>query len=133
MTAVESSLLSLGGSGGSFDATAAGRVQPSDEAGSSEVDAQSGTDSAGCAGGLQAGAGPTVSPTPPATLREFEHALRGLGFTKRQAESIARHGWARGLPAAEPEPAAIASGNPQLQGLCQLLRQHTARLKGPSP
>jgi len=31
---------------------------------------------------------------PPQTLREFERALRRLGFTRQQATSIARHGFA---------------------------------------
>jgi hypothetical protein len=44
--------------------------------------------------------------TPPQTMREFERALRGLGFTRLQAEHIARKGF-RGvtaLDAAAPEP-----------------------------
>lgn len=39
-------------------------------------------------------------PTPPATLRELEAALRGLGFSRKQAANIAQHGF----KAAQPEP-----------------------------
>lgn len=39
-------------------------------------------------------------PTPPATLRELEAALRSLGFSRKQAASIAQHGF----KAAQAEP-----------------------------
>ena len=41
--------------------------------------------------------GPAASDTkakPPQTVREFERALRGLGFTRLQASHIARQGFA---------------------------------------
>lgn len=41
--------------------------------------------------------------TPPQTVREFERALRELGFTRLQAASIARQGFS-GATAAAPEP-----------------------------
>jgi hypothetical protein len=62
-------------------------------------------DSAGRAPGAPAGA-KSEGPPPPRTVREFERALQGLGFTRRQAASIARDGFkAAGQPDhAEPEP-----------------------------
>ena len=41
---------------------------------------------------------------PPQTVREFERALRGIGFTRPQAEAIARKGFIGAIAAAEPEP-----------------------------
>jgi len=38
---------------------------------------------------------------PPATVREFERALRGMGFTRKQAADIARLGFSHGTAAAE--------------------------------
>ena len=42
---------------------------------------------------------------PPATLREFERALRGLGYTRMQAQAVARSGFGalQASPDAEPE------------------------------
>ncbi len=34
-----------------------------------------------------------IAPVPPSTLRELEAALRGLGFSRKQAASIAQHGF----------------------------------------
>lgn len=53
-------------------------------------------DQADGAGALQAKveASETPAPTPPQTLREFETALRGLGFSRKQAATIARNGFA---------------------------------------
>lgn len=43
--------------------------------------------------------------TPPATLRDFERALRALGYSRLQAEHIARRGFSGAAepPAAPPE------------------------------
>jgi hypothetical protein len=41
-----------------------------------------------------------TAPTPPATIRELEAALRSLGFSRKQAANIALHGF----KAAPPEP-----------------------------
>ena len=60
---------------------------------------------AGCVGAEQAGS--PAERSPPQTLREFERALRGLGFCRRQAEQIARHGFAlrdEAPPEAPPHP-----------------------------
>lgn len=47
---------------------------------------------------------PGTSPTtPPRTEREFEQAMRALGFTKRQAREISTRGF-KGLAVAEPLP-----------------------------
>lgn len=66
--------------------------------------------------------------TPPQSLREFERALRGLGFTRLQAERIARKGFdgatATAAPAPEPEPA------PDTQSLVAALQRRAAALKG---
>lgn len=39
----------------------------------------------------------------PATAREFEQALRTLGFTRREANLVASHGFKALAPGAEPE------------------------------
>jgi hypothetical protein len=43
-------------------------------------------------------------PTPPATVREFEQALRALGFSNRQAKAIARDGFRPAMPEPEADP-----------------------------
>jgi len=48
--------------------------------------------SAGCAGSAD-DAG-QAAPSKPTTQRAFEAALRGLGFTRREAAHIGRHGFA---------------------------------------
>lgn len=68
--------------------------------------------------------------TPPQSLREFERALRGLGFTRLQAEHIARKGFEGATATAatpEPEPKA----NP-LNELRELLKRRVAELKDQS-
>lgn len=49
--------------------------------------------------GLAAPGNPDKSP--PSTAREFEHALRELGYSKRQAREIASHGFKVMAPDAE--------------------------------
>ena len=66
--------------------------------------------------------------TPPQSLREFERALRGLGFTRLQAEHIARRGFsgatATAAPTPQPEP------EPDMQSLMAALERRAAALKG---
>lgn len=45
---------------------------------------------------------PGTPPTPPRTIRELEHALRGLGYSKAQAREIVSRGF-KGLANAEAE------------------------------
>lgn len=80
--------------------------------------------SAGCA--AAAPAAPIPAPDkPPGTVREFERALRGLGFTRQQAENVARRGFSG---AAEvPEPAAVESD--ETKQLCAALESLARSLK----
>lgn len=66
-----------------------------------------------------------VRPTPPQTLREFEHALRGLGYSARKATAIARNGF----KASAPEP----DEGIELHELRAALERRGAALKGLSP
>jgi hypothetical protein len=88
--------------------------EPDDAAGCGQVVSELSLTDSGVAAGSSAGGaiadGPFDEATalvPPQTLREFERALRHLGFTRQQATSIARHGFAgtgridAGPPAAE--------------------------------
>ncbi len=58
--------------------------------------------SAGCAA-APASDDITAKPTPPQTVREFERALRALGFNRQAAASIARQGF-HGMTADEAGP-----------------------------
>lgn len=60
-------------------------------------------------------------PKPPQTLREFERALRTLGFSQRQAAHIARGGF----KAIRPEPDAT-----DIDELRAALERRAAALKG---
>lgn len=76
---------------------------PGEEASSSRK--QPTDSSAGCAlsdAGAAAGAGLK----PPQTVREFERALRSLGFTRLQAQAVARRGF--GALSASPDGAGSA-------------------------
>lgn len=55
----------------------------------------------------------------PATVREFERALRGLGFTRSQAEVIARSGFGalQAQPCPDPSPEEDPSITAALQAL----------------
>ena len=64
------------------------------------------------------------TPTPPATLREFEQALRALGFSNRQAKAIARTGFRPAMAEADPEPA------PDIDSLAAALHLRALALKG---
>lgn len=82
--------------------------------------------SAGCAAADTRAAEP-VRPQPPATVRDFESALRTLGFTNRQAKAIARKGFAAASAAAVPEP---DPDELQMQSLMAALQRRAAALKG---
>lgn len=92
----------IAGCDGGPDA-AAGCVQAAGEDGPAGDDARLGAQgSAGCAPQAQADSlEPKV--TPPTTVRKFERALRGLGFTRKQAADIARRGFTAATAAAELE------------------------------
>lgn len=46
--------------------------------------------------------GASLPPSKPRTCREFERALRNLGFTQREAKTIASHGF-KGLALEDPK------------------------------
>ena len=60
-------------------------------------------ESAGCAAPAPMDAS-SAQATPPQTMREFERALRTLGFTRLQAQHIAAKGFAGVTATAAPEP-----------------------------
>jgi len=66
--------------------------------------------------------------TPPQTKREFERALRGLGFSRLQAEHIARQGFSGATAGAAPPPEPEPKASP-LNELRELLRRRVAELK----
>lgn len=80
------------GCAGSLDDPAAGCLQaPSeDDADESKHVNDRG---AGCAQAEDAAADQAAPKTRPTTLREFEHALRTLGFSKAESVSLARDGF----------------------------------------
>lgn len=86
----------------------AGRVQADGDSGSDGAHApQVAEGVAGCASTAPAASGEPEAKRPPATIREFERAMRALGFTRGQAQSIARHGFqsATDAPPDEVPPA----------------------------
>ena len=87
-------------------------------------------DSAGCAAPVPVEASDAQA-TPPQTKREFERALRGLGFTRLQAEHIAREGFKGATAEAAAEPVPEATANP-FNELRELLKRRAAELKVPS-
>lgn len=95
----------------------------------SQADAPSAAagDRAGCAAPAPMEASEARA-TPPQSLREFERALRGLGFTRLQAEHIARRGFegatASAAPPPEPEP------DTDMHTLMAALQRRAAALKG---
>jgi hypothetical protein len=70
----------------------------------------------------------TAQATPPQSLREFERALRGLGFSRLQAEHIAARGW-KGAQATEPEPE-LPQASDDMQSLMAALQRRATALKG---
>lgn len=82
----------------------AGGVQATRDDGQAAATPKAQPASAGCAATLATGAASTQA-TPPQTVREFERALRALGFTRMQAASIARQGFSGAATATHrPEP-----------------------------
>jgi hypothetical protein len=59
---------------------------------------------------------------PPATVREFERALCGLGFSKRRSAAIARQGF-------KPADAAGEARSEQLNQIKTLLQSSMSKLK----
>ena len=90
-----------------LDETAAGCAESLSEASQANALLRAASDGAGCAAPAPADESDATA-TPPQTVREFERALRGLGFTRPQATHIARHGFntatAPEAPAQEPAP-----------------------------
>jgi hypothetical protein len=99
-------------------AQAAGEIGPSGDAPPPVAG-----DGAGCAAPAAAD-DESSKATPPATVREFERALRGLGFTRQQAAHIARHGFAE-AHSAPAEPA-----DTELLALRAAVERRAAALKG---
>ncbi len=83
-------------------------------------------DSAGCAAPAPVDAS-SAQATPPQTMRELERALRGLGYTRLQAEHIARRGFHGVTAAAAPEPEPQAAHH--LTVLRDLLKRRAADMK----
>lgn len=82
---------------------------------------------AGCVQHAESETGSTTErPNPPATAREFEHALYALGYSRRQAKAIARVGFRPAM--AEPE----AERDPDMTSLVAALQRRAAALKGKS-
>lgn len=82
----------------------------------------------GCAAQAPAGASESKG-TPPQTMREFERALRGLGFSRLQAEHVARKGFAGLSAAAVPEPTPDPDES-SMQELMAALQRRATALKG---
>lgn len=83
-------------------AEGAGCVRVAVDDGQAAAVPPAGAASAGCAAAPASDDG-TPKPTPPQTVREFERALRTLGFNRQQAASIARHGFGGATVAPEPD------------------------------
>lgn len=101
----ESTTSAPAGCGAGPDQASAGCVAPAGDEGQAAAPPAAAGESAGCAAPAPVDASDQKA-TPPQTLREFERALRGLGFTRLQAQHIAQRGFA-GVTAnteAAPEP-----------------------------
>ena len=102
--------------------TDAGCVQGLGETGQASAPPPADGDSAGSASPATDSKGPTPA-KPPQTVREFEHALRALGFSRPQAQAIARKGFSGATAIAEPEPEPAPSEPDQLRTALQRLAQ----------
>ena len=124
----QSEPVALAGCGAPLNQVAAGCAHGLSEGGEAASEPQSGDAGAGCAATASTAGNDPAPMTKPATLREFERALRGLGFSKREAEAIARHGFAgataTAAPTPEPEP------DTDMQSLMAALQRRAAALKG---
>lgn len=67
-----------------------------------------------------------VSSAKPQTIREFENALHGLGFSRRESRVIAERGFKAARTAGDESEECA-----QLDELARLLRSNVALLKGP--
>ena len=104
----------------------AGCDSPTGEESQSAAPPPAAGDSAGCAAPAPVDAGSTKA-TPPQSLREFERALRTLGFSRLQAEHIARIGFSgatANTPAA-PEP----TPEPDMQSLVAALQRRARAIE----
>jgi hypothetical protein len=98
-------------------------VQALSDEGQAVAPPQDTSDGAGCAAQAPADASDAQA-TPPTTVREFERALRGLGFTRHRAAEISRHGFALGTAApdeATTEPPAPVPASDTQQRLAAAL------------
>ena len=98
----------------------AGCDGPTGEESQADAPPPAARDSAGCAAPVPVEESARKA-TPPQTVRQFEAALRTLGYTRLQAEHIARQGFSgatANTPAApEPEP------EPDMQSLVAALQR----------
>ena len=99
----------------------AGCAQAADDEGHTAATPTAQPASAGCAA-APATDDATSKATPPQTVREFERALRDLGFTRLQATSIARQGFS-GATAAAAEPSETEHLRDALQKLARSLER----------
>lgn len=101
----------------------AGCIQPHGVTGQASEQPPASEDSAGRAP-TAADAPKSAKAEPPQTLREFERALRALGYTRLQAQSIGKHGFGAAFAAAhdEPEPADDTQLLSALEALNQSLK-----------
>ena len=106
-----------------LDDQAAGCVPASSEPGDVAMPAPANEDSAGAPS--EAPAEAASEPIRPATVREFERAMRRLGFTRREAEVIRCRGFDALVPEGAPDDQA---GTKQLEELAAALRRRHAAL-----
>lgn len=110
---------------GAPDAAAGCEHAPGDRPAGAESP-QAADDGAGCTSTAAAVSEATTA-KPPATVREFERALRTLGFTRSQASDIARQGF---IKAAGTEVLQVDPMADQVNELRALLARNAAILKG---
>ena len=106
---------------------AAGCVPRTSDEGQAADVPQASTKPTGCAAGGDPADATPERPTPPQTLRELERALRGLGFSQRQAAAIARNGFkAQPIEAAAPARSAapLDAVRAALQRSLQTMKDH---------
>ena len=99
---LESSLSVHAGCAAGPDHGCAGCDSPTGDESQADALLQASDASTGCAAPAQAAERESRA-TPPQSLRELERALRGLGYTRLQAEHIARDGFKAQSPEAEPD------------------------------
>lgn len=122
---LESSLSVHAGCAAGPDHGCAGCDSPTGDESQADALLQASDASTGCAAPAQAAERESRA-TPPQSLRELERALRGLGYTRLQAEHIARRGFTGLTAAAAPEP----EREPDFDSLLAALQRRAAALKG---